>query len=244
MRILFLSSWFPYPPDNGARLRVYNMIRQLAIHHEIVLLSLVREGRPEPQCTPIASYCQAVETAPFQPFRPYRLQALLGLVSPRPRSLNTTHSPQMEALIHRALQAQPYDLILASEIGPGTGTSSYITGAERVPCVLEDLELSMIQSRIQTQHSRLGQWRCRLTWWKLQSYISRLLKRTAGCTVASSEEKKLVEQLAPAGLPVAVVPNGVEVKTYTGDFGSSEPDSLIFSGALTYGANLEAMQFF
>jgi glycosyltransferase involved in cell wall biosynthesis len=150
----------------------------------------------------------------------------------------------MAALIQRFLQAQPFDLIIASEIGPGTGTSFYITGTEGIPCVLEDMELSMIRSKIQAQHSRVGRWRYQLTWWKLQSYISRLLQRMAACTVASADERKLVRQLAPDGLPLAVIPNGLDLKSYAGDFGAPEPDSLIFSGALTYGPNWEAMQFF
>jgi len=252
VNILFLSGWFPYPPDNGARLRVYNMIQQLATHHEIALLSFAREGRPTPKDTPITSHCRVIGTVPFQPFQPYRLQALLGLVSPQPRSLTATRSPEMEAMIQRALRAQAYDLVIASEIGPGTGMSSYARDlaracpeqGRRIPCVVEDLELSMIQGGIRAQRSRLGQWRRRLTWWKLKNYIPRLLQDMAGCTVASAEEKRLVEQLAVHGFPVAVVPNGVDVNSYAGDFGSPEPDSLIFSGALTYGANWEAMQFF
>jgi len=30
MNILFLSTWFPYPPDNGSKTRVYHLLRALA----------------------------------------------------------------------------------------------------------------------------------------------------------------------------------------------------------------------
>jgi len=29
MNILFLSTWFPYPPDNGSKIRVYHLLRAL-----------------------------------------------------------------------------------------------------------------------------------------------------------------------------------------------------------------------
>jgi len=29
MNILFLSTWFPYPPDNGSKTRVYHLLRAL-----------------------------------------------------------------------------------------------------------------------------------------------------------------------------------------------------------------------
>lgn len=39
MKLLFLSTWFPYPPDNGSKLRVYHLLRSLAERHEVTLLS-------------------------------------------------------------------------------------------------------------------------------------------------------------------------------------------------------------
>jgi hypothetical protein len=39
MRILFISWWFPYPPNNGSRIRILNLLKQLAEHHSITLLA-------------------------------------------------------------------------------------------------------------------------------------------------------------------------------------------------------------
>ena len=45
MNILFLSTWFPYPPDNGSKLRVYHLLRALAQAHEVTLALLcLRHG--------------------------------------------------------------------------------------------------------------------------------------------------------------------------------------------------------
>jgi glycosyltransferase involved in cell wall biosynthesis len=41
-----------------------------------------------------------------------------------------------------------------------------------------------------------------------------------------------------------VVPNGVDLDRYKDDFGAPEPGTLVFPGALTYGANFDAMAFF
>ena len=38
MRILFLSRWFPYPPDNGSRIRIFHLIKGLAAHHTLDLM--------------------------------------------------------------------------------------------------------------------------------------------------------------------------------------------------------------
>lgn len=47
MRILFLSGWFPYPPDNDPKPRIYNLLRGLAKHHGVTLLSFARELKRE-----------------------------------------------------------------------------------------------------------------------------------------------------------------------------------------------------
>jgi hypothetical protein len=39
MNILFISRWFPYPADNGSKIRTFNLIKQLASTHEVHLIS-------------------------------------------------------------------------------------------------------------------------------------------------------------------------------------------------------------
>jgi len=40
MRILFLSAWYPYPPDNGSKLRIYNLLRGLSQKHDVAVITL------------------------------------------------------------------------------------------------------------------------------------------------------------------------------------------------------------
>ena len=39
MKILILSTWFPYPLDQGSKIRAYNLIKALAHDHELLLIS-------------------------------------------------------------------------------------------------------------------------------------------------------------------------------------------------------------
>jgi len=48
----------------------------------------------------------------------------------------------------------------------------------------------------------------------------------------------------PGYAALEVVPNGVDIESYTGDFGSPVPDTLTFTGVLTYFANFDAIGFF
>ncbi|MBK8540576.1 MAG: hypothetical protein IPL60_11270 [Ardenticatenia bacterium] len=43
MHILFLSAWHPWPPDNGSRIRVSQLLRALAARHEVSLVTFAGE---------------------------------------------------------------------------------------------------------------------------------------------------------------------------------------------------------
>lgn len=245
VRILVLSNWFPYPTDNGARIRTNALLRQLARWHELSLISFTRDGDGGPRaCEEVGTFCRVLATVPYQRAPVSRLRSISGLFSTLPRALVTTQTQEMQACIQRALDRYCFDLVMASEIGPGLGVSTYLPSIKEMPCVVEDLEPLMIWGQIRAQRTTGGKARCWLTWLKHRQYTIRLLKRVEGCTVPSEPERELVNSLLPTYQRVAIVPNGVDVARYRGDWGSPISDTLIFPGALTYAANFEAMAFF
>src|SRR5438477_8457046 len=108
MNVLFLSSWFPFPPDNGSKIRVYQLLRALARQHEIVLLSFTELGTVF-NAKSAEGTCEIRGVAPRLEFQPHRLQALLGYFSPTPRSMIDTYSPTMARLVERELTQRKYD---------------------------------------------------------------------------------------------------------------------------------------
>jgi glycosyltransferase involved in cell wall biosynthesis len=244
MRILFLSGWFPYPPDNGARIRVLNLLKHLSRRHEITLLAFTQDEETQPKLEQVRAYCREVQTVPQRPFRPHRLRALMGFFLPHPRALTDTYSLPMQTLVQRTLAQNRFDIVVASEIGIGLGTAPYIRKVDSIPRILEDLELSMIKGRMAAERGWGQRLRHSLTWWKLRRFAARLLRDLDGCTVASEKEQDLVLGIVPGYRSLAVVPNGIDLDFRADNFGTPESGSLIFPGALTYRANFDAMDFF
>lgn len=238
MRILFLSRWFPYPPDNGSRIRVYNLIKQLSQRHDITLISFVGSKPNEDQVAAMRRYCGAMYSVPHIPFQPQRLKALLGFLSSRPRSFVDTHSTEMVAMVQQISREETFDLALASQIE----TAPYATLIHSVPRVFEEVELTIIEEQF-TSRGGLRRLRAGLTWWKLSHFARELLHQFDACTVASKQEQTRVLELI-SDFPVAIIPNGVDISFCDSHFGAAKPDTLIFSGALTYRANYDAMAFF
>jgi sugar transferase (PEP-CTERM/EpsH1 system associated) len=241
MKILFLSSWFPYPPDNGSRIRIFNLIKQLSKEHDITLLSFSRDGEvTEDRLKTMQRYCSTVQAVPLAPFRPTSFRSILGLFSPRPRSFVDTYSRRMQRLVERTRREGDFSVVIASEID----TAPYAVTLEGLPRISEEVQLATFREQY-TSQSRVGlRLRYGLMWWKTRRFTAHLLRQFDGCTVASQQERANVLSIAPSCWRVVVVPNGVDLDQYRGDFGTPEPGMLVFPGALTYQANFDAMEFF
>lgn len=239
-RLLFLSRWFPFPANNGSKLRIYSLLRRLSEQYAITLLSFADQPGVQPEPGPLLEICEAVHTAPYRPFNPESRQARLGFLSLAPRSVIDTYSPEMATLITRALENRPYDLVLASQVD----MAMYREVFTELPAVFEEVEVGVLYEQFARAASLQKRLRYGLTWAKYRRYLKRLLSHYALATVASEREKELLERLVAAPTPVRVIPNGIEPSDYDGFSCEPEPGTLIFTGSLTFAPNYEAMRWF
>jgi glycosyltransferase involved in cell wall biosynthesis len=242
MRILFLSRWFPYPADNGSKLRISNLIGQLAVEHEVVLVSFRPPERgidPETERGP-ARDCSAVYTAPYPGYRPTSVKALTGLFALQPRSLVAAHSPELSELAARALRQHRCDLVVASQLD----MLPYALAQSDVPILLDELEVTVYRDAIDRRRSGKARFRAYLTWFKLGLYLRRVLPGMAACTVVSEQERENVRMIAPSYERVSVIPNAVDLARYAGPHGDPKPNTLVFTGSLNYHPNYEGLRWF
>ena len=239
MRILFLSAWCPLPADNGSKLRISYLLRELARRHEIDLLSFAPEPPGEAALRALKDMCAGVELLPETPFTGRPAGRLRGLLSPLPRSVVTNHSACMTAAVQQRA-TQHYDLVIASQLH----MAPYALLRPGTPRLLEELELAILHEQFYSASRLRSRLRYGLTWWKTRRYVAGLLRQFDGATVVSERELAIIRPLAPGGLPLVVVPNGVDVAACAHDFGPPESDTLIYPGALSYDANFDAMDYF
>jgi glycosyltransferase involved in cell wall biosynthesis len=242
MRILFLSRWFPFPPNNGARVRVFNLIKALAAVHQVDLLSFEEEPVAEESRAVMGRYCGFVKTVEYHRFRPMRLQALLGLLSSTPRFLVDTFSAEMQSLAQQAVVEQQYDLVIASQID----MAPYAAALSTLPRMFEELELATQYDEYMQQKNPVKRLRYGMMWRKHAQFLPQLMRAFRVCTVVSEPECRLATSIVRGHTPIAVIPNGVDVASYPplSSYGPPERDTLIYTGALTYSANFDAIAYF
>lgn len=240
MRILYLAHWYPFPADNGIRQRIYNLVKALAQRHDVDFVSFTSETLSAERLQAMRSFCCEVRTVPERHYRATSARSMFGFFDPRPRSVVDTDSPEMWALVAELARPGKYDVVVASELG----MAPY---AAQAPCrarLLDDVELALIYEQFSLARGLLRRLRYGLTWLKLAHYVRGLLCSFQVATTVSDVELKRLNLLAPSWLRQAVVPNGVDVSQYQGEWGSAAQDTLVYSGALTYSANFDAVDYF
>ncbi|HEX9074329.1 MAG TPA: glycosyltransferase [Anaerolineae bacterium] len=239
-RILFLSRWFPYPTDNGSKLRVYNLLRGLAAQHEVTLLSFADERTAQVDAPQIKSLCRQVRVVPWKPFDAKSLRSRLAFFSPNPRSVVDTFSPEMRRLVRQVLSTDHYDGVIASQ----SPAAAYAPLFHGLPAVFEEAEVGVLYEQFAKASSIRNRLRYGLTWAKQQHYLAGVLPYFRTCTVVSEKERHLIQSHVSDREPIEVIPNGVHLSEYIDVCKQPRPNTLIFNGSFRYFANHDAMVWF
>lgn len=239
MNILFLSRWFPYPVNNGSKLRIYNLLRGLSALHQVTLLCF--SDQPEAATPPeLSVLCEQIKVVGWREFQPNSLRALLGVFGKVPRSLVDTYSVAMENEIKEAIRAKKFDLVICSQ----WDMTAYWKLFGDIPVLYEEIEVGLLYMSVAQAKSvkqRLRNW---LTWKKHAAYLADLLGARRVSTVVSEQEKQLLQRIAPGNNEIHVFPNCVKLDEYTDIREEKTYPSIIFTGSFRYHPNYEALVWF
>lgn len=242
MRILFLATWFPYPPDNGSKLRVYYLLRGLAQRHELTLVSFAFSTAQPHIPSELNRWCQRIETIPVDPFAFNQAGTLHTFLSPRPVASRAI--PAMTRLSAHILQTTAFDVIIAS-------TGMMIDYALQAPSgttlVLEEHNAMTrwAQERYDQAQTIAQRARAWMSWQKSKAYEARVYHKFDLITMVSEADRQAAKELvANSQPPVEVIPNGVDCTHNRPGLAAHATCTLVFNGSLAYSANYSAMQWF
>jgi glycosyltransferase involved in cell wall biosynthesis len=118
----------------------------------------------------------------------------------------------------------------------------YLELSDGLPRVFDGAEVAVFLERYRLAPTLRSRIRPAMTWFKFQRFVRRLVNRFEQTTVVSSLERKYLEDIGCDTSRIAVVPNGVEVNHRKVSLNRAK--RLIYPGAVTYSANLDAVRHF
>jgi glycosyltransferase involved in cell wall biosynthesis len=241
-RVLIVSSGLPHR-SWGFGTRVLQLSRHLGQRHDVTVVAFAEPGEPEREAESLdllRADCRLVIVPRLTPRGPRRRAAQLwSVVSPTPFSWRDLHTQPMEQELARVFTGPPFDVIQVES----SQMCSYDFPAG-VPLVLDEhnIEYELLARMEQGESSPLRRFyngREHRTFRKLEQDLWR---RVAGCALTSEREEQIVRAEAP-GTPTAIVPNAVDSEFFSPSPSAPKPNSLVFTGILSYRPNLDAARF-
>jgi sugar transferase (PEP-CTERM/EpsH1 system associated) len=238
LHILFVSPYLP----SLIRVRSYNLIKALAERgHQVTLLALEPPGDDRSGLDNLCTWCRGVQTVPLARWRTL-WNGLCALPSQIPFQAAYSRSPQMSALIQHTLAEADFDVVHVEHLR-GAELSRVVDGIPIVFDSVDSIALLFEQARQSgpTWRSRLM---ASLDLGRTRRYESHLLERYARVLVTSPQDRESLVRLSSGqdlDGRVIVLPNGVDLDYFQPMDGSRDPATLIFTGKMSYHANLAAV---
>jgi len=242
MRILYVT---PYVPSL-IRVRSYNLIRYLARRgHQITVLALQSNADELAHAETLRGEGVEVETV-FLSRRNSLMNCLQALPTRAPLQAAYCWSSAMEARLRALLAERRFDLVHVEHLrGAHFGAA-----AGGVPRVYDSVDcITLLFDRTRRESPR---WASRLMaqmeLGRTRRYESRLLAMYDAVLITSPDDKVALERLANRSnrdrqAPVVVLTNGVDLDYFAPMDEPRKPESLVFSGKMSYHANVAAVLY-
>lgn len=247
MKLLALTHRLPCPPHKGEKIRALNILKFLAVHHEVHLVSLVDDENDLRYVDQLHPYTRSLTVQRVHPHlrKAFALAAVAGDESVSSRYFHVS-----------ALQRRVDELIeregIAGVFCSSSPTAEYVFRsrlADRlrtVPKVMDLIDVDSVKWRHYAEQSHAGSaWlyrreaRCLAT---LEGRIGRDFDRVL---VVSEAERNCCESI-PSDR-VTSVPNGVDLEYFSPvstEAAASEPPTLVFTGVMDYRPNVDGILWF
>ena len=250
-RILFLTPQLPYPPEQGAALRNYSLIRQVARRHAVSLLTFAPHGPASDD--PLLSLCHVLHTVP-PPERSRRDRVHTLALTRLPDMAERLQSVPFAEALRDLVTREQFDVLQVEgiEMAPYAHLVRGWLGDRSPALVFDDHNAEYVLQRraCLADARRPTRWPAAaysLAQWRRLARFERAFCREAEVVVAVSEaDAGALRQLDPSLEPL-VVPNGVDTERYHPGLPDDIPlqhPAVVFTGKMDYRPNVDAMLWF
>ncbi len=244
MNVLFLTIAPPYPPNDGGRIRTFNLMRQAAKQHSVNLVAFLPQDRPDDSWMPIREICAEVHllSAPAVK-RTTPAQKLTMMFRRQPSALHLYQSSEMETLLRELVQRRATDLVHVVE----PYMIPYVKKLDGPARVMDHTDIEALKQRrllfTDPKRYRPYWWLRWLEHFRWQAFeIESLAWFDAHCAV-SERDAAYFRRHAPDA-PVFSVPNGVDVDHLRPRLDPANEPTLLYLGSMDYPPNADAALWF
>ena len=244
--LLLLVHRIPYPPNKGDKIRSYHLLKHLASHYRVHLGTFIDDVDDWRYVDAVKALCADTCFVKLNPTRA-RLLSLGGLLSGRALTLTYYGNAELQRWVRQAMAAHSIQHIVAFSSAMAQFADEF-TSARRV------MDFVDVDSDKWAQYAASKPWP--LSWVyrreskTLLSYERSVAQRWDASVLVSNDEADLFRRLAPdSSAKVTGISNGVDSDYFSPEHCYTDPypaggPVLVFTGAMDYWANVDAVVWF
>jgi polysaccharide biosynthesis protein PslH len=244
MNILWVKAGGLVPPDAGGKIRSYNILRQLAKHHEITFFSFYAAHANDVH-EELAQFFQRVVCIPLNLPQPRGAGELLNyashLFSQEPYNVTKYCRPVVRRRLRDLLQQTKYDVIVCDFIA-AAGVIPWDWPCFKV-LFAHNVEATIWERHYQVARNSLWKAVSRFEWKKMEAAERRYLQKADHVLAVSENDRKAFARFVnPRKL--TVIPTGVDTDFFQPGGENEIPNSLVFTGSMDWLPNEDGIFYF
>jgi glycosyltransferase involved in cell wall biosynthesis len=250
MRILMISSTFPYPPSRGGtEIRTFNLLKYLNLNHEVTLVTQRHVDVSDDdidQLKPFVSHLKIFDLADDARDKGGALgklnRFLSATASGTPPNVLHRYSHAMQDWIDRQVSTGSVDIITCEHSVNAVYIRPSYKQSVRTILNIHSLIYNWMLNHLQMDASDYAM-RDRLYLSTVKRYERRYQQQFSHVVVTTADDQDALTQLCP-NLDSTIVANGVDLNLFP--LRSSDPSGheLVFVGAMNSSHNIDAARFF
>ena len=245
--LLFLAHRIPYPPNKGDKIRSFNILKALARDYRICLGAFVDDDEDWQYQAELREYCSEVFLQSLSPNKKYK--ALPGLLTGEALTLPYYRNRRMQQWVETKLEADNIERVFVYS----SAMAQYVAGPayQHLHRVIDFVDVDSEKWRAYGQQNNpLMNWVYTREANRLLAFDRAVAAEFDASVFVSEPEAALFKQLAPDSTGrVHALNNGVDTDYFSPAHADQNPypeteQPLVFTGAMDYWANVDAVIWF
>jgi sugar transferase (PEP-CTERM/EpsH1 system associated) len=244
--ILYLVHRIPYPPNKGDKIRSYHLLKHLSQRYHVHLGTFIDDEGDWRYLDKMKDLCGETCFINLSP-KAARLRSLRGIFSGQPLTLPYYWDRGLQAWVNRILETRPVRNILVFS----SAMAQYVSHARLAHRTIDFVD---IDSDKWMQYARVKSWPMSWIYRResklLLGYERQIASDFDSATFVSQAEADLFRELSPeSGDKITYFNNGVDADYFSPHRYYQNPyqagvHTLVFTGAMDYWANVDAVEWF
>ncbi len=211
MRVLILTQIVVYPADAGPKIKTLQVMRHLAVEHEIVYCTFVRNLKEHQEAEQLSELCSRISTVPIRRSRVGDARFLLeSLVSGDSFLLHRDDRSAMHVMVNRLLQEEHIDILHVDQLNMMRFVPPDWSG--KVILDEHNAVWQVVERLRKGTHNPLTRWLLRREVELVRRLEGEACRRAHTVLAVSEQDRRALQEVAGESVPIEIVPITVNVE--------------------------------